>query len=135
MPTGRRPDGQSGGRIHVHSRNTDDTTPIIGADLAIQEAHTSAITMTQDLSMTNKCQVEYRNRIAKIINWVKYLYPTYFEDGTREVSEEELQDPRSFHHKNKRDLHYTGLNVNVLQAFLGANKFKTPTNKNPRTDV
>ena len=45
MPTGRRPDGQSGGRIHVHSRNTDDMAPIIGANLTIQEAHTSAITM------------------------------------------------------------------------------------------
>ena len=79
--------------------------------------------------------MDYRNRIAKTISWVEDSYPTYFEDGTREVSEEELQDPRSFHHKNKRDLHYTGLNVNILQAFLGANKFKTPTEKNPRTDV
>ena len=48
MPTGRRPDGRRGGRIHVHNRNTDDTTPTIGADLALQDEHTCAITETED---------------------------------------------------------------------------------------
>ena len=134
MPSGRRVDGRNGGRILVHTRPTDDTTPTIGAYISLQEEHTFAITVTEDQSMNARCRVDYRNRINRIMTWVESEYPSYFEEGTRLLSEEELRDPTKFHHKNKRDLLYPGINANVIKAFLSDNKYKGPTKKNPRTD-
>ena len=39
--------GGGGGRIHVHQRETDDTVPIIGTDIAIKENHAAAAQTTQ----------------------------------------------------------------------------------------
>ena len=43
--------GGGGGRIHVHQRETDDTVPIIGTDIAIKENHAAAAQTTQSKGM------------------------------------------------------------------------------------
>ena len=62
-------------------------------------------------------------------------YPAYFAVGTRQLSEEEIQDPSKFHHKNQRDLIYAGLNVNILKTFLSVHKVKALSTRNPKENV
>ena len=99
-PTGRRPNGQHGGRIRVHQRRTDDATPLIGGVIALQVHHTTVITTTWDKYMTDKCRKDYRNRIKRFIEWFKVSYPSYYDEGTRDLSPEELADPSNVYHTN-----------------------------------
>ena len=44
------------------------------------------------------------------------------QGGIVEITEEQLNDPTKFYHKNTEDLKYEGLNVDLFLAFLGAQK-------------
>ncbi len=39
--------GQSGGRIRPHERDTDDSVPILGANIQIQEEHSQGVRNTE----------------------------------------------------------------------------------------
>ena len=104
-PTGRRVDGQHGGRIRAHHRQTDDNTPTIGVGITLQDENMFAITTTEDKSMTDKSRRDYRNRLKRFIEWCRVNYPMYYNKGTRDLSVEEHADPIQFYHTNKRDLH------------------------------
>ncbi|KAL3804031.1 hypothetical protein HJC23_006422 [Cyclotella cryptica] len=113
-----------GGRIHVHQRNVDNQTQTIRGDIVINHEHLDGIIETEQRSMEDKTRREYRNRIKHIIDWLMVHYPTYFEEGTRLLSEDEKQDKVFFAHNTNRDLRYSRLNVQLIKAFLSSKKKK-----------
>ena len=115
---------KGGGRIEVHDRNVDDTTKIIGEDIAIDDVHTQDINETEQSSMEDRTRKEYRNRIGRVCKWTETGYPEYYELGTRILDEDEKKDIVKFHHTNDRDLIYSGINVQVIKAYLSEKKKK-----------
>ena len=115
---------KKGGRIHVSDRTVDDKTKIIGDDIEIEDVHTNDIIETEQSAMEDKTRREYRNRIKRIIKWIKRKYPSYYEEGIRILDDEEKKDIVKFHHTNTHDLVYAGLNVKVIKAYLSEKKKK-----------
>jgi hypothetical protein len=107
----------------VNQRSTNDVE-IIDAELDISPETQAAIQGTENFQRTEKVRKEHRNRIKRIYLWWKKHYPTYYEKGVRELSEEECCDASKYHHNNKHDLIYTGLNVMAVKAFLSELKRK-----------
>lgn len=105
--------GGGGGRIHVHQRETDDTVPIIGTDIAIKENHAAAAQTTQSKGMKDKTRKEHRNRHMHLVIFFKEHYEEYFEQGTYLLTDEQKADPTKYYFQNDRDLHYQGLNVKI----------------------
>ena len=131
MPRARN--GRRSGRIRVDERVVDDESPIIGANIAVDQAYVVGIVQTEQASMSDKCRKEYRNRIKHIYRWLMEKYPDYFEVGTRVLTQDERDDPVFFAHTNDRDLRYAGINVFFVKAFLSAKKVKrvlTETDEN-----
>lgn len=114
------------GRIHVHERDTNTETPIIGQGLALIDEHNAAILDTEDMAMCDKTRKEYRNRIKRICKFWKEKYPDYHEKGTRVLLQEQKEDPALYHFNNEEDLVYDGLNVNMIKAYLSKKKMKRP---------
>ena len=67
--------GRQTGRIHLHQRNTDDVTQVIGADNAITAEHADDIIVTEQRAMENETCKDYRLRIARIYKWWMEHYP------------------------------------------------------------
>ena len=133
MPCSRNGSRSGGGRIRVDERVVDDESPIIGANIAVDQAHVVGIVQTEQASMSDKCRKEYRNRIKHIYRWLMETYPDYFEVGTRVLTQDERDDPVFFAHTNDRDLRYAGINVFFIKAFLSTKKVKrvlTETDEN-----
>ena len=60
-----------------------------------------------------------------MIQFLANEYPDYYESGTRPLTEEEKNDRSLFHHhKNEWDLVCSGLNMQVIKAFLAQKKKK-----------
>ena len=116
--------GNQSGRIRPHDRNVDDPSNIIACDDTIDAEHASAIVVTEQSHMENKTRNEYRNRIKRIIQFWFTHYPSYYENGTRLLSEAEKADPVKYHHRNNRDLVYSGLDVKFVKAYLSYKKKK-----------
>ena len=67
----------------------------------------------------------YRNRIKKICNFMRSKYRSYVAaEGIVKLSRHVRSDPVFFAWKNKDDLKYTCLNVNIIKAFLSQMKIK-----------
>ena len=62
------------------------------------------------------------------MDWWRNKYPSYYEDGTVALSEEDRNDPTKYYHTNRRDLRYAGLNVRMVKAFLVSKKIKSNGN-------
>src|SRR6056300_760416 len=116
--------GGGGGRIHVHQRETDDTVPIIGTDIAIKENHAAAAQTTQSKGMKDKTRKEHRNRHMHLVIFFKEHYEEYFEQGTYLLTDEQKADPTKYYFQNDRDLHYQGLNVKMVIAHCSNKKVK-----------
>lgn len=115
---------RTGGRILPHERDADDTVAILGSDLQVQDAHRAAVRATEQKDKELKTKRDMRNRIQHIYKFWETEYPDYYGIGTKGLTDAELSDPDQFHHRNKRDLQYTGMNVKMVKAFLGSKKFK-----------
>ena len=111
------------GRILLHQRETDDVE-ILGAEVVIRDEHQAAVHETESKQYATKTKIQYRNRLKELIEWIEKEYPDYAAAGVRTLSEAERNDQRKFYHKCTKDLVYTGLRVNVIQAFLGQKKVK-----------
>ena len=74
--------------------------------------------------MDDKTRREYRNYINRIIQFCFTHYPSYYENGTRLLRKNEKADPVKFHHRNKRDLVYSGLNIQFMKVYLSHKKTK-----------
>ena len=126
MPNSRSASrNRSGGRIHIHERLTDNEAAIIGAGIAIQDSHQSAVRETEDQVMKLETRRNYRNRIQEICTFLKAQYPDYASEGIKELTDEDKSDPTKFHHDNTHDLVYSSMNVEMIKAFLGFKKRKS----------
>ena len=121
--------GRARGRIHLHQRNTDDNTPLMGGDVEILEEHRNAMNATKKKETEVQTKNGHRNRLKAYIEWLRVNYPTYYTNGTRALSDEERKDEMLHYHKCTRDLIYEGLNVEFVLAYMAANKIKPSNNK------
>ena len=127
--------GGGGGRILVHQRETDNTVPIIGADIAINENHAAAAQTTQSKGMKDKTRKDYRYRHKRMVKFFREFYGEYFEQGTKVLSEEEKADPSKYYYNNDRDLIYNGLNVKMVIAYCSNKKKKENGNLTSPSDL
>ena len=116
--------GGGGGRIHVHQRETDDSVPIIGSDIAIKENHAAAAQTTQAKGMKDKTRREHRSRLNHLIKFWSEEYEEYFERGTYVLTDAQKADASKYYFNNDRDLRYQGLNVQMVIAFCSNKKKK-----------
>lgn len=119
------PRGGSRGRICPHERDTNNDAPILGADIEVQDQHSSSVRETERHDATVKVKREHRNRIKQVYEFWKTEYPEYFSVGVTELTEAELGDEDKFWWKNKHDLVYEGMNVKMVTAFLASKKEKS----------
>ena len=67
----------------------------------------------------------YRNQIQRICNFIRSKYRNYVSaGGVVKLSRELKSNPVFFAWKSKDDLKYTGLDINIIKAFLGQMKIK-----------
>ena len=72
MPRGRDDhNGGSGGTLRPQDRDTDDTPAPIAGSEAVNAAHATAIEETKSKSMLDVTRRDYRNRIKRLIVWLK----------------------------------------------------------------
>ena len=116
--------GGGSGRILPHQRDTNDATPVIGGNITLRNQHRAAIETTEGKDMEDKCRKDYLNQIRQIYEYLEDEYPEYYEAGTKVLTDEEKADQRMFHHRNERDLIYSGLNVKMVKAFLSTKKIE-----------
>ena len=56
MAGGRTGAQASGGRVHAHARDADDSGVLIGGDIALNDADQTAIDDTEKKEMEDKCR-------------------------------------------------------------------------------
>jgi hypothetical protein len=98
--------------------------PILGAGIEIQQDHRLAVQQTSDYRISINCMKDYRRRIKFMIAWIETEYSEYYEQGTIQITAQQKGDPslHFFHHE--RDFKYSGMNVEVVKAFLSVHKTK-----------
>jgi len=109
----------------MHQHDTDDAASIPGEDIAIQVAHQDAICETKSHDWELNTKHNMHNRIKHIIDFWEETYPEYYAVGVRKLTEEDLSDPDRYFHKNTCDIIYSGLNINMVFAFMANKKCKT----------
>ncbi len=119
---------QRGGRIRPFERETDDSVAILGADLEIQAAHSQGVRNTEQRGLVVRTKRNYRNRIKEMYVFFSLNYKDYYDVGVQKLSEEDRVSPDLFHYKNTHDLIYTGINVQMVKAFLAHKKQKANGN-------
>ena len=112
------------GQIRSCDQNTENSADIICGDLSIQDAHMSSILGTEEKGMKPLTKQNCRNRIKHTIEFFANEHPDYCESGTRPLTEGEKNDRSLFHHNDNQDLVHSGLNVQVIKAFLAQKKKK-----------
>ena len=113
------------GRIHPHQRNTDDSAPLLGADIPLPASYNEGYTNTVRHTMSDNCRKDYRCRLMRIAKFWKTDCPSYYEMAVREVTQEELEDPNLFFFgRYKLDLRYKGLMYQWVIHFLCSIKLK-----------
>jgi hypothetical protein len=115
---------QRGGRIRPHERDTDDTNEILGAEMAVRAQDLANIRQTEEQNKEKKTKIDMRNRLSHIYTFWQDNYPEYYGVGVRPVTDEDRQLPGRFYHNNTHDLVYSGLNVQMVKAFLASKTTK-----------
>ena len=119
MPSSRvSVSSRGGGRVLPHQRQTNDAAPIIGRGgdggmvlPAINDILANAVHDTISQGMNDGTRRNYRNRLAKIIEYLKKQVPLYHAIGVRTLTDDEISDRTKYYFGKKHDLIYTGLNV------------------------
>ena len=114
-----------GGRIRL----TDDSFANLAPEVQVRAEHVHAVNATKTKESADETRKSHRRRLKILINWWMDQYPDYFEAGTRVLSQEERSDPMKFYHTCDRDIIYEGLRVDMVTAFMAANKTKPGTQK------
>ena len=118
------------GRAQGGTRLYGTAVPTIGTDVVVRAEHVNALNETKTKASQTQTRRGHRRRIKKIIEWWMEEYPDYFEIGTCVLSQEEKADTMMFHFDFcDRDIEYRGLRIDMLLAFMAANKRK------PGTDI
>lgn len=116
---------RGGGRMRI----TDDSFVTIGTNVEVRAEHVNAWNATKEKEISPATRRGHRNRLKKLIQWWQKEYPMYYEIGTRALSEEERTNPMNFYHTCDRDIVYEGLRVDLVMAFMAANKTKSSSGK------
>jgi hypothetical protein len=119
---------QRGGRIWPFERETDDSVAILGANLKIQAGHSQGVRNTEQRGLVVRTKRNYRNQTKEMYVFFSLNYKDYYNVGVRKLSEDDLASLDLFHYKNTHDLIYTGINVQMVKAFLAHKKQKANGN-------
>ena len=74
--------------------------------------------------MVVRTKRNYRNRIKEMYVFFSLNYKDYYDVGVQILLEEDHVSLDLFHYKNTHDLIYTGINVQMVKAFLAHKKQK-----------
>ena len=113
----------------------DDSHDTIGSNMNVTLSHVKEMNKTKKQQNMVETRLGHRRSLNKIMTfWQKY-YPDYFADGTRYISEVEVNNKMLCYYLNqrdymKRDMVYQGLNVDFVLAFLVATKKKDDGSNN-----
>jgi hypothetical protein len=116
--------GGGGGRIWPHERETNDYVAILGADLKIQAAHSQGVRNTEQRGLVLRTKQNCRNQIKEMYIFFSLHYNNYYSIGIQKLSEADRANQDFFRYKNTHDLIYTGINVQMVKAFLANKKQK-----------
>jgi hypothetical protein len=109
-------------RIRPENRNTDNTTPLLGAGPQFDEELgdiSFSLRQTLDFGMKEKTRRDMRCRLQRIAKYWLEECPTYAQEGVRENTPEELNDPNLyFFNHYKYDIVYSGLRPDFVLKFL-----------------
>lgn len=114
---------RSAGRVHINERDYDDTIPIVGGNIEVEDVDgtlSDAIHATISMGMSEGTRRNYRNRIAKIIAHWKDKFPTYYDVGVCSVTEEHRNDRTKYFFNKTEDIVYEGMNVKYVIGFLAS---------------
>ena len=106
------------GHICPHECDTNNAVPILGANIEVLDKHSSSVWQTEQNDLDKKNKQNYWNHLKHIYEFWEEKYPEYYAVGVQALTEEELSDDDMFWWKNKHDLIYEGLNVQMVKAFL-----------------
>ena len=59
-----------------------------------------------------------------MIAWIEAEYPEYYKTGTVEVTAQQKADPSLHFFNHVRDFQYSGMNIEVIKAFVSVHKIK-----------
>ena len=104
MSQGRVQQRAAGGCIYPHERITNDTAPVLGSTLDVDDAHLELVRETESEFINDRLCKEYRNRISHVYKCRQEQYPDYYEVGVRNLTHHDYNNPDVYHHNNDRDL-------------------------------
>ena len=116
-------------RTAIHTTRVIPATnneEVLGNDIQLHEAHGSSMRETEDFEKKRKTIKDFCNRLKRMTSWMKNSYPAYYNVGVVQLSDEQKADKRRYH-TQEEDFRYSGLNVQMVKAFMSANKFKPGT--------
>lgn len=117
-----------GGRLHPAFRADQagqEAPTILGGDIVVLNEHADHVQETEGNRRKVKTKKEHRNRLKVLIQWLNDHYPDYADaGGVVALTQAKLNDPNFFRHQATEDLHYEGINVSLIKAFLGMTKMK-----------
>jgi len=96
--------------------------PFLVPTLKNLDQHSSSVQQTEQNDLEKKNKQDYHNCLNHVYTFWEEKYPEYYEGGVRELKDEELADDDMFWWKNKHDIVYEGLNVQMVKAFVGQKK-------------
>ena len=102
---------------------------IIGTNIIIKQEHTENVNETKKADSELRSKQDHRRRLNHFITFLQEEYPEYYRIGTRELSSEEINDEMNFYFPSQRnwtgrDLIYSGINFQIVLAFLGHTKYQ-----------
>jgi hypothetical protein len=113
-----------GGRIRAHERDTNDTDAILGADIAVRDEDLAKIRTTEEQLKEKRTKIDMRNCLKQTCAFWQEIYPGCCGVGVRSVADEDRQIEGRFCHANTEDLIHSGLNVQMVKAFLATKTTK-----------
>ena len=100
---------QQSGYICPHEHDTNNTVPILGANIEVWDEHSSSVWQTEQNDLNKKNKQNNYNCLKHNYEFWEEKYPEYCAVGWfMSTSEEELSDDDMFWWKNKHDLVYEG---------------------------
>ena len=101
------------------SRNNGASGSLDIIEVAIRQEHSSAVRQTEDFCKKQKTVQDHNRRLMQMIEWIKTEYPAYYEEGIRELNDEQKADNKRYY-KSTHDFVYNKLSPDIVKAFICA---------------
>jgi hypothetical protein len=115
-----------------HLQNiADNEDGLIPSPIQLLPTHAAALSTTEaHASMRNTIR-GHNLKIKKMLEWMQTNYPTDFTSFTVLLTPEQRKEDEGLKfYKNKYDFKYQHLQVNLVKAFISANKIKSTDPQN-----